>query len=314
MRDRTFFYVAYEGLRQRLGQTLIGFVPSESFRARTLATSPGLAPFLAAYPHGTSPVSTDVSQWTAQGRSTGDEDSGLIRIDHRFSDSTTFFARYNIDQALLTAPTGNLLDVSKTPSTPINGTLQLVHIFSPSMVNQAQLGVNRIAASSIIDSRLYDVSRLTESLSVPGFSKLAQNRTSISTPTSYSALDDLNLTKGQHTIKAGIEVRRVLFNQNNAPGQSLSYASLPDFVNNQLDTVTVASGIPMHGMDKTNYFGYIQDQWKAKPNLTLNVGLRYEYYGVLREIYGRDRPFNPETCGGVLQIRSALLATDIRQC
>jgi hypothetical protein len=302
VKDKTFFYVAYEGLRQRVGQTLIGFVPSDSFRGRTLATSPALAPFLAAYPQGMLPITADVSQWVAQGRSTGDEDSSLVRLDHRFSESTTLFARYNIDKALLTAPTGNLLDVSRTPTAPMNGTLQLVHIFSAAMVNQAQLGFNRIAASSITDSHLYDVSHLSESLSVPGFSTLAQNRTSISTPTSYSALDDLNLIRGQHTLKAGIEVRRVLFNQNNAPSQSLSYTSLPNFVNNQLDTVTVASGIPMHGMDKTDYFGYVQDQWKATPNLTVNAGLRYEYYGVLREIYGRDRPFDPQTCNGYCRL------------
>src|SRR5262245_10913075 len=104
VRNRTFFYVAYEGLRQRLGRTLIGFVPSDSFRARALAASPALAPLLAAYPTGTSFVSADISQRAAPGRNTSNEDSGLIRIDHRFSDSTTFFARYNIDNSLQTSP------------------------------------------------------------------------------------------------------------------------------------------------------------------------------------------------------------------
>jgi hypothetical protein len=298
VRNRTFFYVAYEGLRQRLGQTLIGFVPSDSFRARALATSPALAPLLAAYPAGTSFITADISQRTAQGRNTSNEDSGLVRIDHRFTDSTTLFARYNIDNSLQTAPSGVLLDVSQIPSYPMSGTIQVMHVFSAAMFNEAQLGFNRIKASTITDSRLFDVSHLSESLSVSGFSSLGQNRQSISTPTSYSALDNWSLTKGQHTIKAGIEIRRVLFNQNNAPSQSLSYTSLDTFARNQLDTVNVASGIPMHGLDKTNYFGYVQDQWKARPDLTLTVGLRYEYYGTFTEIYGRDRPFDPQTCGG----------------
>src|SRR5262249_42716167 len=139
---------------------------------------------------------------------------------------------------------------------------------------------------------------LNESLSVSGFSGLAQRRQSVSTPTSYSLLDNWTLTSGRHTVKAGIEIRKVLFNQDNAPSQSLIYTSRDAFVLNQLDTVNVASGIPMHGMHKTNYSGYVQDEWKAQPNLTVTAGLRYEFYNTFHEVYGRDRPFDVETCGG----------------
>src|SRR5262249_50863498 len=159
---------AYEGLRQRQGATLIGFVPSDPFRSRALAASPALAPLLSAYPNGTSAISADVLQLITPARKTGNEDSGLIRIDHRFSESTSLLARYNIDQALLNSPSGSLLDVSQVPSSPMNGTLQLLHIFSPAMFNQFQLGVNRIRAKSLTDSHLFDVSHLNESLSVSG--------------------------------------------------------------------------------------------------------------------------------------------------
>lgn len=55
-KDQTFFFVTYEGLRQRRGQTLIGFVPSDPFRQRVLATSPALSPILDVYPRGTEPT------------------------------------------------------------------------------------------------------------------------------------------------------------------------------------------------------------------------------------------------------------------
>jgi hypothetical protein len=246
-KDHTFFYIAYEGLRQRQGTTLIGFVPSDSFRARALAQAPAIGPLLAGYPEGTSPISADVSQFTSPARNTGNQDSGLIRIDHRFSDTTALLARFNIDEALLTTPSGSLLDVSEVPSHPLNGTLQLLHIFSGAMYNQFQLGVNRIAANTTTDSHLFDVSHLNESVSVSGFSGLAQTRKSISNPTSYSLLNNWNLIRGTHILKAGLEIRRLLFNQNNAPSQSLIYPSPANFALNQLDTVNVASGIPMHG-------------------------------------------------------------------
>jgi hypothetical protein len=99
----------------------------------------------------------------------------------------------------------------------MNGTLQLLHIFSAAMYNQFQLSANRIAANTATDSHLFDVSQLNESLSVSSFSGLAQARKSISNPTSYSVLNNWSFTKGRQTLKAGLKIRRVLFNQNNAP-------------------------------------------------------------------------------------------------
>jgi hypothetical protein len=114
IKNRTFFFLAYEGLRQRLGTTLIGNVPSNSFRATVLAQSPALAPIINSYPLGNRALSSTTSQYVSVASLSSNQDSGLIRIDHRISDSTNFYARYNIDQVFLTSPSGNLLDHSQT--------------------------------------------------------------------------------------------------------------------------------------------------------------------------------------------------------
>ena len=51
-------------------------------------------------------------------------------------------------------------------------------------------------------------------------------------------------------------------------------------------------------MRKTSYFGYVQDEFKLRPNLTINAGLRYEFYNDFHEITGRAIPFDFQTCGG----------------
>jgi hypothetical protein len=56
VKNKAFFFANYQGLRQRIGQTLIAFVPSDSFRAAALAQSPQIAPLVNAYPRGTVPV------------------------------------------------------------------------------------------------------------------------------------------------------------------------------------------------------------------------------------------------------------------
>jgi hypothetical protein len=91
-RDRTFFFVSYEGLIQRKGLTQIGFVPSDAFRARVPAA---LAPLMSMYPQGqTSTKTADVLQWTGVAQSTQDEHVGLVRLDHRFSDKFTSYFRF----------------------------------------------------------------------------------------------------------------------------------------------------------------------------------------------------------------------------
>jgi hypothetical protein len=298
LKDKLFFFASYEGLRQRQQVTLIGTVPSASFRAAALAQSPALAPLLAAFPAGTSSLSANVDQLNSLGSNTGNEDSGLMRLDYRPTETTTLFARFNIDEALLTSPSGTLRDLSQSSSAPLSGSVQMLHVFSASMFNQVQLGVNRIWGVSHTESSLFDTSKIFNSLSVPGFTKLSQASDSVKAPTSYSILDNWSLTRGRHTIKAGVEIKQVNYNYSQASENALVYSSAADFLANRLNQVNLIGGVPTHGLHKLMDFAYVLDQWKIKPNLTANIGLRYEFFNRFHEIYGRDLPFDPTTCGG----------------
>src|SRR6202007_1820262 len=96
-----FFFVNYEGLRQVLDQTLIGFVPNAAFRSQVLTKSPLLKPIIDAYPLGQTPINATTDQITTTGRNTVREDAGLFRFDYRFSDTSTAFVRYSTDNALI---------------------------------------------------------------------------------------------------------------------------------------------------------------------------------------------------------------------
>ncbi len=305
VKNRTFFFVAYEGLRQRLGTTLIGNVPSDAFRATVLAQSPVLAPIINSFPHGNRALSSTTSQFVSVASIAANEDSGLIRIDHRLSDSTNLSLRYNVDEVHLASPNGNLLDTTQTDTAPMNGALNLSHVFSPTMFNMLQLGMNRIWALRHTDSHFFDTTKIFNSVSIPAFEKLNQAADSVNAPSTYTLKDDFTWTRGLHTVKAGIEIRRVLYNYSQAPENGLVYASLAAFAANQLDQVNLIGGVPTHGLDETQYFGYIQDAWKLSPNLTVNIGLRYEFFNAFHEVHGRDIPFDLATCGGFCPVGSA---------
>src|SRR5215475_12632867 len=143
VKDKAFFYMNYEGLRQSLGQTFINFVPNAAFRAKVLATSPALKPILDAYPTGGTPVDDITDQITRVASNTVREDSGMIRFDYRFSDQTSMYARYNIDNAFIDNPSDAMGTHEVIPHIPTNVVLQLQHIFSPTTINEWKFGFNR---------------------------------------------------------------------------------------------------------------------------------------------------------------------------
>jgi hypothetical protein len=295
--DRTFFFIDYEGLQQVLGQTLIGFVPSTAYRASVLQTSPQLQAILNAYPAGQSSTSNpNVSSWTGSGRQTQTENFGLFRLDHRFSDRTTAYARFNLDQGQLNVPNGDgsgyLLDKLLTDDSPKNGILELQHIFSPNLINETTAGVNRVPFTTT------NQSVLPIQLQVAGLTTLHDNLQQVQHATTYSFADTLTFIQGRHSIKAGFGVRRVQVNLGNTAETQLTYANANNFTANKLDTAAVLAPVPTAGMRKTEFFGFVQDEFKIKPNVTLSLGLRYDYFGAFSEIENRGRPFDPETCGG----------------
>ena len=67
-------------------------------------------------------------------------------------------------------------------------------------------------------------------------------------------------------------------NQGNTEAGTVTYASLPAFDKNQVSTATLNGTLPINGLRKYQYYGYIQDEFKWRPNLTLNLGVRYSVF------------------------------------
>jgi hypothetical protein len=286
VKDKTFFFVNYEGLRQRQTQSFTRFVPSQAFRR---SVAPALASLVAAYPAGTRATSDpNIDEWNIDQQFTADEDAGLIRLDHRFDSATSAFVRYNFDVADIVSPTDTGFTTGQLR--PSNVTLQVQRIMSPSVVNELKLGYNASLRHDIREGPV------DQQVSVPGFVNLTGPQEVTENGRSFSLLDDLAIVRGRHNLKVGGEIRRIFVGVGEGNTTSLSFQSRPNFQQNRLENFGIVD-FPLVEGRRWWYTAYLQDDIKWRSNLTINAGVRYEYYTVPVEKDGRDRVWRI-ACGG----------------
>ncbi|HUI58196.1 MAG TPA: TonB-dependent receptor [Bryobacteraceae bacterium] len=294
VKDKAFFYANYEGLRQSLGETLTNFVPNASFRAQVLAQSPALTPIINAFPIGQTLIDSITDEVIKVATDTVREDAGMFRFDYRFSDATTAYARYNVDNAYIDTPTDALGDHNVIPHIPTNFVLQAQHIFSPTTVDEAKFGINRANYHN------YGYGTSPVAVTTSAFDSVSDTSLDTEVGTTFSYIDNLTMVRGRHTLKAGAEIRRIRLNNsgNTLTTSSIDFASTADFINNRADSATYLQGEGVVGNRRTFLMGYFQDDFKVTQRLTLNLGLRYEYYTVAHEILDRSAVVDILGCGG----------------
>ena len=111
---------------------------------------------------------------------------------------------------------------------------------------------------------------------------------------------------GKHTMKAGGEVRTVRFYTDRNGGTQYTYNNISDFLANRLASFRYVGDLSSPSVFNNNatgqregaqeyYIAYAQDEWRISSNVTLNYGLRYEYYSPVREVNNLNVQFNINT-------------------
>src|SRR5262249_14025685 len=172
--------------------------------------------------------------------------------------------------------------------------LQLQHAFSPTTINEWKFGFNRANFHSFVfGTAPLDVS--------PGpFDSASGNSLDTEVGNTFSYIDNLTMVRGRHTLKTGLDIRRIQLNNsgNTITTASISYPSADDFIHNKADSAELLVGEGVVGNRRTFYQAYFQDEYKATRDLTLNLGLRYEYYSVAAEVLDRSAVVDIHGCGG----------------
>jgi Carboxypeptidase regulatory-like domain/TonB dependent receptor len=306
VKDRTFFFVNYEGFRQQLsGVPQTGFVPSAGFRAEVAAAQPALAFIVNAYPTGQAPTADpNVDTFTGVVPSPDTENAGMVRVDHRFNEKDSGYARYNIDDGISTSALNALAQGITVTSRTQNLVLQETHILNGHAINEVEIGLNR---NTYIQAQN---TGLPFNFSITNFTSLNENYSKEQVGQSYSVTDTVTWTRGKHTIKFGAEYKLPWFNEQNSIDGTASFINEAAFLQNQLSTFLTTAALPDKGMRKTHVGAYVQDEWKAKPNLTFNYGLRYNFFSPFKENHNSEDPFDIADCNGYCGIGTAFYHTN----
>lgn len=304
-RDKAFFFFNYEGLRQHLDQTFQAFVPTLAVRSQAAAS---VKPIIDLYPAPTTDLGDGIGTLITVGGQTADEDYYLGRFDYTLSAKDSMFVRYVSDIGTLVSTTAIPLWPTFDRSANRYSTIQERHIFSPALLNSFGFSFTRPDTSQTQPAKFAPLQqafpgRQDVTISVNGLSPLGANFVNPFRflQNKFTFTDDVIWTKGSHSLKFGMRLRRQQINSFSYTywNGNYTFSSLQSFLNGTPRIFTGARDGEAYGNRDFRDIAlapYIQDDWKVTRKLTLNMGLRYEFQTNPVEAHGNlHNAVNPLT-------------------
>jgi hypothetical protein len=340
IKDKTFFFVDYEGQRENVGVVTLACVPTGSAAdgslAPTDATNPVIANLLALHPWPAPNLGGSCPNASVTSPSFNNLSSFIAKVDHNFDQNNVLTGRYYFGDSTqsfplaLTASGGQLPGFNTlTPTRVQLVSLSYVHVFSSTKTNELRYGWNRFAEgffpqdqdfhpSSIGLCAASDTAQCSGSgpadsgLPIILVGSFAQLGATSSVPrhrvdSNNQLIDGFSWILGKHSMKFGFEFRRTSVTQffDKYFRGKLSFLTLNDFLDGDLNTnfgkSFQYSGDTTRHTHQNGVGLYAQDSFRITQRLTLNYGLRWDYFGVVSE---KDHLFSnfDTTAGDLVQV------------
>jgi len=314
IKDRTFIFGDYEGLRSSLGVTQVDTVPSAAALAGNLSTGqlkvdPTVLSFVNAFyplPNGSLLGAGDTGIFTFSGQQVTPENYFTTKVDHKLSEQDAVSGIYMFDTG--TVRQSDELNDKRTgyDSRRQVFTVNETHTFNPHFLSSSRFGISRVVAVTGLtftsgNAHASDGSFFTvPGKNAPGVqvTGLTQFSGGLGSPsnfnfhwTSIQAYEDFSFNRGKHSLKFGVGLERIRDNMLGVSdaGGVFSFNRLSDFLTNVpfFLSAAIPSAVTERGIRQTILGAYIQDDWRWRPNVTINLGVRYEMATVPTEVQGK---------------------------
>jgi hypothetical protein len=313
-RDRLFYFVGYESLREDLGRTITSTVPDDNARLGLLpdpatpgaflnvGVHPGVAPYLAEYPRANGRALGDgTAIYTFQFDQTLDQNFGQGRFDYNLGPGSQIFGRYTIDDAEQYLPT----DYPQFPRSFVSRnqffTGEYRDVMTATTLATYRLGYSRTRVGQEVEANTSTLLQpfvpgraFVGNIDVGGLNRFG-TQSSVDVRFLQQVLSlqgDITSTRGRHLLKFGGLAERYVQDMVN-PTFSLgtyTFANMRSFL---LNTPASFIGLTPQGeFDRQWRFwllgGYVQDEIALNARLTVNAGVRYEIMTMPSDLQGRD--------------------------
>lgn len=299
LKDKTFFFFSYEGLRLRLPQTTLTTVPDLSARQ---SAAPATLPFLNAYPlpNGIDNTTTGVAQFNATYSNPASVDAYSLRVDHKLNDKLSLFARYDYSPSNVLSRGSGVLALSTVLPIDVNtqtATAGATWNIRPTVVNDFRFNYSRTSANSrsAVDNFggaipftvvPFPDPSFTVQNSVFNFQILGLQGRVIEVGTEahnfqrqINTVDSVSVQRGNHSLKFGIDFRRLSPSYDfGRYGQANLFLGVQSAVGGNLLLSSIFTQNPnkAYSFLFRNLGIYAQDTWRIRPRLTLTYGLRWD--------------------------------------
>lgn len=303
IKNKTFFFGSYEGLREFKGITTVSVVPDDNARIGRLPTStvtvdPRSVPLINLFPRANgSNLGGGTAEFIGTTNRISRDDFFTMRVDHTFSNSDSLFVRYLFDDSNQVLPRFFPEYPNQAVNTKQVVTIEERKIINANTVNEARFGFNRSTPAELVPGNSSKVEfiagRGLGEINVTGLSPIGTDRTNpkLFFLNNFQFVDNLSIAHGNHNMKAGFSFDYFQFNgrsESRTRGR-LRFNNLTNllrFTVRALEGSSITSDF-VRGFRQKLFGFYFQDDWKFNKKLTFNLGMRYELVTSPTEQYGR---------------------------